>query len=497
MSAKSASSGTGARLFKPEGSKGQALVRGIDKGSRNRTLVPGQGVELLGWEIVGPRIDAQHNERVFMRLNNFLKYKALFLTLLVSAEATAFAPTNFFPPYDPNLRLANAPESAPFRIGVNGEWGKGRHARNWDGKKRNVLQVYEDDQSTLAMIEQPTPALLAMPDFIILRDTLRIFGARDDGIRGHVLMLGKFEQWDITPFARYVLPICMSGELAVSVALPIRHARVGDISFQDQTLSRGCQDDKTKELLTGSVALLKSVAKQFGNLNLDDWSKTGLGDLVFTLDWHNDYPQDRDGLENVDLNAFVGVSIPTGVEKDEDRAFSLAFGNDGAWSMPFGLGIDLDFKYYIALGASAQFEVIFDSTKTRRLKTDENQNEFLLLNKGRATRDHGLLWKFYLYLQGYHFWRGLSVKAAYEYVKRDDDRLTPKSDDFNASVANSVRSLDEWNMHHIIFQVNYDCFQDCKCFSIKPQLSFFYKLPIYGKGIINPETIGGQVAINF
>ena len=439
----------------------------------------------------------KHNERVFMRLNNFLKYKALFFTLLMSVEAIAFAPNNFFPPYDPALHLPNAPECNPFRIGVNVEWGKGKHSRNLHGKKRNVLQVYDDDQSTLAMIEQPGPDLLADPDFIILRDTLRIFGARDDGVRGHVLFLGRFEQLDVTPHVRYVLPIDIAGELAISVALPFRYARVGDISFKDLTLANGCQDDKTEELLTQSFDDLKNLVKKFGNLNLDPWNAHGLGDLAVTLDWSNNYPQDKDGLENVDLNAFVGFTAPTGLKKNEDRAFSMAFGHDGAWSIPFGIGLDLDFKYCIAIGGAAHFEYVFDDTKTRRLKTHESQTEFLLLNKGRATKEHGLLWKFYLYLQAYHFLGGLSAKAAYEYVKHDDDRLTPKSDNFNASVANSAKSLEEWNMHHFIFQLNYDCFKDCSSLCVKPQLSFFYKLPIYGKGIINPQTIGGQIAFNF
>lgn len=432
-----------------------------------------------------------------MRLNKFLTYKIMLLAGLVSAEAMAFAPTNFFPPYDPNLRLANAPAGNPFRIGVNVEWGQGRHARNWNGDKVNVLQVYDQDQSTIAMLEQPSPELEANPDFITLRDMLRIFGARDDGIRGHVLFRGKFEQWDVTPYVRYVLPLCITGQLALAVALPFRHASISDLSYQDLTQDRGCQDNKTKELLTGSVDTLKRVVKDLGNLNLDSWSKSGIGDLVATLGWSNDYPQDKDGLENVELSAFFGVSVPTGLKKDEDRAFSFAFGNDGAWSIPFGIAIDLDFKYYISLGAAANFEVIFDNTKTRRLVTEANQTEFLLLNKGRATIDHGFLWKFYLYLQGFHFWRGLSLKAAYEYVKHDDDRITPKSDDFNASVANAAFSLKEWNMHHMIFQLNYDTFQECKGMWFMPQFSVFYKLPIYGKGIINPATVGGQIAINF
>jgi hypothetical protein len=242
---------------------------------------------------------------------------------------------------------------------------------------------------------------------------------------------------------------------------------------------------------------IKQTAKTLGNLDLGEWSDTGLGDLVVTLDWSNDYPQEKQSLRNVELHAFLGLSTPTGRERDEDRAFSIALGNDGAWSLPFGLGIDLDFKYRIALGAEAQFEVIFDDTKVRRIKTEEHQTEFLLFNKERVTKDHGLSWRFYLYLQGFRFWRGFSLKGAYEYAKHDSDRLTPKSDRVSATVANGSRTLNEWNMHHFVFQLNYDFFKETGNFAITPQLSFFYKLPITGQRVINPHTIGGQLVVNF
>jgi len=146
------------------------------------------------------------------------------------------------------------------------------------------------------------------------------------------------------------------------------------------------------------------------------------------------------------------------------------------------------------LGLDAQFEVVLDDSKDRRMKTHPYQTEFLLLNKGRSTKEHGLTWKFYLYAQAFQFWRGLSLKAAYEYIKHDNDRLSPKTDDFNANIANTARSLEEWYTHNLIFSLNYDFF---KCKRIKPQLSLFYKLPLTGKRVVMPQTLGGQLTLNF
>jgi opacity protein-like surface antigen len=427
--------------------------------------------------------------------------------LLVWTSAYSFAPTTFFPPFDPALRLPPASRRDPFRAGVNVEYGNTCKCRNWNADEHGLLQVHNKSESALPMFDEPT-TIDNLDDFLAIKTQLRLAGGSsrvggtsgsgtfDDGKAGHLKLHGKFEQLDVTPHLRYVLPLSLfPGALAVSAYLPIRHARVHNVHWHDETQNELDWDKDIHELVTDNI---KTFVKRFGHLNWSNWSTTGCGDLVCLLDWGKDFPQEKNDLKNVDLHAFIGVSCPTGKDKDEDEAFSVALGNDGAWTMPLGIGIDLDFKQHIALGAEADFEVIFDHTKDRRLKTEKHQTEFLLLNKGRATKDHGLTWKFYLYLQGYRIWRGLSLKAAYEYTKHDSDHLTPKSDNFSSSVANSDRSLDEWNLHEFIFSLNYDFFvKECKDCVVKPQLNIFYKLPVAGKRIIMPQTIGGQFALNF
>jgi hypothetical protein len=427
--------------------------------------------------------------------------------LTVSSMLCAFAPTNFFLPFDPALRLPPAPHRDPFRIGVNAEYGDTKHCRNWDGNKRDLLQVNNDTEAVIPMFEEPV-SIEDVDAFLAVKTKLHLAGGCsrtggttgcgmfDDGVAGHLRLHGKFEQIDVTPHVRYVLPLKLfPGDLALSAYLPIRHAHVHGIDEHD--LTKNVLDwDQELHTVTDDI---KNFIKHYGNLSWNDWSATDLGDLVVLLEWGKDFPQKKDDLKNVDLHAFIGVSCPTGREKDENKAFSLALSNnDGAWSMPMSIGIDLDFKQHIALGAEANFEVLFDHTRTRRLKTEIHQTEFLLLNTGRATKDHGLTWKFYLYLQAYRFWRGLSLKAAYEYTKHDSDHLTPKSDNFSSSIINSAHSLGEWFRHEFIFTLNYDFFaKECRKCVIKPQLSLFYKLPVSGKKIIMPQTFGGQLAINF
>ncbi|MFH0898094.1 MAG: hypothetical protein V1855_00785, partial [bacterium] len=187
----------------------------------------------------------------------------------------------------------------------------------------------------------------------------------------------------------------------------------------------------------------------------------------------------------------------TGEEKDEDRAFSMPLGNDGAWAIPFGIGLELDFIYHIRLGLDADFVAILDKDRSRRMKTSRDQTEFLLLNKGEATKEYGLLWQFHVFAQIVDILKGLSVKVGYQFVKHDEDRLVPKNNDFDYTVVNSAHSLEEWNVHNIVFSLNYDAFKSSPRWKIAPQFSVFYKLPVAGKNVIDAQTFGGQLALRF
>ncbi len=428
-------------------------------------------------------------------MNKKLSFKLLGLGLTMAiATANAFVPINFFKSYDVNLRHHDAPKGNPFRFGVNLEYGQGHDGRNWDSKKANILQTYEATQAVIPMLINGKNA-----DITAAYNHLLVGGAAlDDGTRGHVALTGKLSALETQLHARYELPISqIPGKLSIGLALPVRHANVSDITFKDNTQTLAPADAPIRDRYTTSLEMLNTKITELGGADLKPWSRTGLGDLVFMVDWNNNYPQEKEGLKNVQLHAKVGVSMPTGVERDIKHAFSMPFGNDGAWGMPFGLGLNLDFNYHIRLGAEAQFDVVFDESKERYMKTDTRQTAFLLLNKGEATMDHGLTWQFNLFLQGYQFWKGLSLKFGYEYLKHDDDRLTPKADTFNASVANSAAWLHEYNLHNLIFQGSWDAAGCCEDWGVKPQLVVFYKLPVGGKNIAAFQTFGGQLAICF
>ncbi len=412
--------------------------------------------------------------------------------LFLSSTLVSYTPTNFNKPYDINFRMAEW-KGTKFSFGTNVEYGQTSKSRDGNEKRVEMLRMHNPSESALSMLlgakrgsDIHQLANLLIPAFA---------PALDDGRRGHFLLNGKFEGLDFTFWGKYRLPIeAIPGKFDVFVYCPFRYLRVGDIKWNDQTQNVLNADLDVKRYLTDDI---NTVASNLGGLDLKRWSTTGLGDLIFMLSWHMDFKQTKEHLKNVRITTRLGLTVPSGNEKSEDKTFSLPLGNDGAWSVPFTLGLDLDFVNKVKAGLEFSALFPFDETRVRRLKTHPKQTDFLLLHKGEATKSLGVTWQFNLFVEVGHFLRGLSAKIAYQFLKHDDDRLTPQSNDFSYNIINTAESLQEWGMQNFVFQLNYDFFKEAKNSLLKPQISLFYKLPVTGKRVINPHTFGGQLAFNF
>ncbi len=423
-----------------------------------------------------------------MKLMSKIALGALTLAL-VAQTAAAFAPTNFFQPFDPNLALYKVPQTQ-FRLGAQAEYGSTSSAHNWNSKKKNVLQLHNDRERVVDM-------LMGKP---ILLPYMSAFGSVPDSEKMLADFRGSFDQLDVTLFSDYKLPVKLfEGNVQLSVYMPIRNVHVKDVQMTIDPLNKmpvGTNQFFDDWMTTPDVlkAKIKAIDK---DLDFGSWSKIGVGDLVAMLKWGRLYKQDKEWIRTVYVYFKGGVSIPTSSRHDVDKVFSVPLGHDGAVGIPFGVGLALNMKHHLKLGLDTEFIALLDSAADYRMKTTMNQTEILLLNKGRAYKDHGLTWKFNLYAKGVHLWQGFSLKTAYEYTKHDTDSLVLKTNKFDNNVVNSANSLQEWNTHSAIFQLNWDSYKVNTKMTCKPQLSIFYKLPINGKNVLDPHTFGGQLALNF
>jgi hypothetical protein len=409
-----------------------------------------------------------------------------------------FAPTNFFVPYDSNLRPPYAPEKK-VRLGASVEFGNTRTGRNWDGKKKNILKLYDEQQELYIALDHP---VIALPEAVEPAHDIHphgdLHGVIDPDEPEHTGLIGlegKFQDVDTNLYCNCKLPFkVLTGGLKVSGYLPIRWLKISDLKYTNYSP----EDDVWADGHAATFDLAKTFVKTAGDLDLgSSWSAGGLGDLVVMLDWVKCFKQDKEFLKKVIFWIHGGISAPTGKKKNEDIVLSMPLGNDGAWGFPVGLGLKVGLGSMLRVGADADFLFLLNETRVRRLKTDENQTEMFLFNKGRATLEHGLLWKFNVFMQGFHLVDGLSLKVNYQYTKHDEDKIALRDNNFSHDIVNTAKSLKEWNSHNIIFMANYDLLEAKDQFPVTPQIGLFYKLPVGGKGVINMRSFGAQVSINF
>jgi hypothetical protein len=458
----------------------------------------------------------------------------LALVLMLSTEfVNAFAPTNFFTGHDYPVRLPALSKkqrselwNGNLKFGAMLEIGDRKTGKNWDKKRVNVLQINNPTESYFDAIKKPVKddeggnGLVKEIEILEAKiQALRLVNGLDvdeDGIPfGDIRFTADFKGHEINLFGQFRLPFdeFMPGDMNIQLHLPIVYRKINDVNFET---GFGEGDKNIKTAMTKLIKtevfenifekpedaedarkILKLKNEEI-NLDFNDWKKTGVGDMSLLVDWQGRYKQDKDMLNNVFLRWKFGVTVPSGSQKDEDRVFSMPLGNDGAWGIPFGMGIELDFIRSLRAGVDVDFLYLFDKTRDRRMKTSEDQTEFMLLNKGRAIKEHGLTWKFHLFLRAFQIVKGFSAGVAYQYFKRDDDRLCPTNNNFDLMIVNSARSLKETIFHNLLFKLNYDCFdKDGAYWSFAPQVSLFAKVPLDAKKGIDNYTFGGQLAVAF
>ena len=237
--------------------------------------------------------------------------------------------------------------------------------------------------------------------------------------------------------------------------------------------------------------------RTLSSLNLRGWNRTGIGDFVAQLTWMKDFPQTKAFLDNVRVQMRLGLNFPTGKLQDEDLLFAFPFGNDGSWGLQWAGGLDLTFCSMLRGGVDVEFLYLFGNTRCRRVKTVCNQTDLMFLASVPAFREFGLGQQYNLYLESCNFWRGLSCKLNYQFLKRNDDRLDVCSDRLDTIVINSAESLQDWTAHSLIFGARYDFCRDYPEARVQPSLIAWVKWGFNGKRALLANTLGLQLSLAF
>lgn len=391
---------------------------------------------------------------------------------------------NLLRPYDSLIRPAYS-HGYRFQFSLVGETGISDKSFS-DECRTNVLRIWNANQDGLAMLDG-------------FADTTEIgrkrieVDANDDGTRGHFCVDGSLHN----QFSAYFGARAFFREnWTLSAYLPFYAMKLNDVCWKDLTKDVSDEDVRVKELLTNDF--FANVKELGDGLDLTDWQRTGVGDVVLLLEWFHDFPQAKQMLKNVRVNWRGGVGLPTGLRQDEDKIFAIPYGYDGAFSIPFGVGLDLHFDFYLRTGFDVQLTHVFGNTRCRRIKTNKNQTDLLLLEKMEVYKDFGLTQQFNLYAQLYRPFGGFSCLLGYQYLKhgKDEIALCPGAP-FSEATANSAEHLKEWTIHQIVVRADYDIGLHLPKSGFNPRVSLYAQLPFNGKRVAVTSNLGFSVSFDF
>jgi hypothetical protein len=409
-------------------------------------------------------------------------YKILVFSLLCST-ATLFSgsPVNFLRPYDVNIRPSYWLDQK-LQLSSTSLFGVTDKAYNGIGESVNPLQYLHAKQDAIGMLKgfaQGTEQAAILDGCAPIAE---------DGILGQYTVAGDFQITNSFLFgARYHI----NNDFWIGAFMPAYNARLKNVVWTELTQSPG--DTLVRQNITNNFH--ENVDRLGQGLNLKDWEKSGFGDLSVRGGWTGKFVQYKPWLKRVDTSVKVGFTFPTGVEKDEDKIMSVAFGNDGTVGLIVGAGLDLNFKHWCDAGVQVEFMHLFNNTRQRRIKTHAQQTEHLLLRKTAVNVDHGFTQKFNLYVEPQIF-KGCSVRLAYQHIKQGGTTLYVVSNDYSSTIANTAEGIKEWTTHNVILQAKYDMATQ-ENNKRRPQLSLYFNHPFNGRRSVQTGSIGCGVTFNF
>lgn len=414
-----------------------------------------------------------------MKINNQQLRTVFIFLLFLCTKAYAM---NLWVPHDPMWwPFYTAKDSLQVFAGAEGGIRKSK-AFNEDSRYTNVLKIWQPYQNAVAMLEGFDP--------------YTCIGQR-------IAMLSPFQEDIIATFNIFSLTADLY--LKSSAAIEFRYffcdqwVLSGYIPFYNMALEDVCFSKDDTPFSQDQIDEFKAVVYELGGLYLDPWKRKGIGDIALFIDWFRDFKQHKKFLKNVRINWRIGVELPTGKRTDENELFSLPFGRDGSFAMPFGLGLEVTLGTMLRGCVDVQLTHTFDNTRPRRIKVAADQTELLLLAKTPVHRDVGLTQRFDIYMQFYRILGGLSCKAGYRFYKQGEDIVSFKTNDYPVNIANTAESLQDWTSHQYVFTVQYDFHKelDAQDACVVPQFELFVRIPFNGQRSAQVPTCGGIIAFDF
>jgi hypothetical protein len=317
---------------------------------------------------------------------------------------------------------------------------------------------------------------------------------------GDMTVAAKQRQTALTLWGRVTVDYgTVPGQFFLSMAVPFKSVEVSDVTWTDLTdpTADGARNPVWISNLTSKLA---DYVKAVGNLDINKWSKRGMGDTEVYFGWSNSFGHSDGSIRKVDVHASLGLSLPTSTQRNYDYAFSTPFGNDGSWGIPFRIGYDVSLGDDLKLGSCLDVLWLSTFSKVRRLKTDATQSDYLVLTTGNVTTTPGIKWKATTSAT-YKLSESFRISAAYKYVRHEEDTLSCPPTGYDLTVINSLQSLKAWSAQDITVKAHFEgafgSTEEDDREGNSVVMSVFYTMPVAGMRTVKNSVAGVELYFAF
>lgn len=203
------------------------------------------------------------------------------------------------------------------------------------------------------------------------------------------------------------------------------------------------------------------------------FKKTEVPDLLVAAGWGGQTTDCGSIVSSLSGSMQVGITVPTGEKKDQNKLFAFPLGYDDHWGVNTHATMELGAFKMLVVGAGIGATIFFNDRRCVRMKTDHCQSGWFVFDCGKATVKKGTIWNVHGYARADGILGGLSITLGYSFTQEESTKLRVKDHCFLKSVvdhalacgtlvsrsyvASKDQRLKKWYQQVFHAMIEYDC----------------------------------------
>ncbi len=295
--------------------------------------------------------------------------------------------------------------------------------------------------------------------------------------------------------------------------VPIREVKIDEISTKNlgqADVNGVIIDDFVKNDLP--KILRENGFEKFESFEKEHFKETLVSEFLIAAGWQGRGWGSFGPIDWVQGFVQAGVTVPVGGKKNEDKLSEIPLGYNDFWGFNGQVAVELGLWDILIFGVHAGATIFLNAERTIRMRTNKEQDGWIVLDKGRAKIENGTIWNVTGYLRGDRIIQGLSLVAGYSYTKQERTTLNLNDDKFlqtfvdaefaknpprfasKDEIINTDKRYRNWDHHTVHLMAEYDTSVHIKSYA--PFVRVEYSYPILGRRTLTTDMVAGTAGIS-